>query len=131
MSNTGYVYLTFAQLQAIPLSHLISGMDEDGDIHMTDAAVATAITGYTEWVASGKPAVTIGWDWQMLREGATLRLRRVSDPASNIMLRNAAGIDLGHGKSAALLGVLVDSFDWQTATLGYLNDRYCGSSRQG
>ncbi|WP_082488655.1 DUF4902 domain-containing protein [Duganella sp. Leaf61] len=130
MSNTGYVYLTFPQLQAITLSHLISGMDEDGDPHMPEAAVVTAITGYTEWIAKGKPTITIGWDWQMLRDDAKLRLLRVSEPASNVMLRNAAGVELGHGKSAALLSAFVDSFDWQTITLDYLNDRYCGITRQ-
>ncbi|MGV7211648.1 DUF4902 domain-containing protein [Oxalobacteraceae bacterium A2-2] len=130
MSTTGYVYLTLAQLQAISLSHLISGMDEDGDPHVPEAAVATAITGYTEWVAGGKPTITIGWDWQMLRDGGAVRLRRVSDPASNVMLQSPAGADLGPGKSAALLGAFVDGIDWQSTTLDYLNARYCGSTPQ-
>jgi hypothetical protein len=130
MSDTGYLYLTFSELQAIKLSHLISGMDEDGDAHVPDAAVVTAITGYTEWIGNAKRTITIGWDWQMLRDDVNLRLRRVSDPASNIILCNAAGVDLGQSKNAALLSAFIDSFDWQTITLDYLNDRYRGMTRQ-
>jgi hypothetical protein len=124
MSDTGYLYLTFSQLQDVCLVHLISGMDEDGGPEQRDAAVATSITGYTEWISEGKFTITIGWDWQMRPDEKTIRLFRVSEPASNVMLQNAAGTDLGHKKTTILLETFIDGFNWETETLKYINMRY-------
>jgi hypothetical protein len=124
MSDTGYIYLTFAQLQEVCLVHLISGMDEDGGPDQLDAAVATAITGYTEWISEGNVTITIGWDWQMLPDKKTIRLYRVSEPSSNLMLQSANGIDLGPKKTTILLETFIDGINWESETLKYINIRY-------
>lgn len=126
MSDTGYIYLTFSQLQDVCLVHLISGMDEDADPGQLDAAVATSITGYTEWISEGKVSITVGWDWQMRPDEKTVRLFRVSAPASNLMLQNASGIDLGPKKTTILLETFIDGINWQTEALKYINIRYQG-----
>ena len=123
MSDTGYVYLTYSQLQEVNLVHLISGMDEDGPDQL-DEAIATAITGYTEWISEGKVTITVGWDWQMRPDQQGVRLYRVSEPSSNLMLRNADGVDLGHKKTAVLLETFIDEFNWQSEALKYINIRY-------
>jgi hypothetical protein len=124
MSDTGYIYLTFSQLQDVCLIHLISGMDEDGDPDQLDVAVATDITGYTEWITEGVAPISIGWDWQMRPDDNVLQLFRVSAPSSNLMLQNAAGNDLGHQKTALLLETFIDGFNWQSEALKYIHHRY-------
>jgi hypothetical protein len=122
MSDTGYVYMPISQLQKLRLVHLISGMDEDGGDDLRDAAVSTAITGYTEWIA--KDSITIGWDWQMGAAGMHAQLTRVSQPASNLMLQTAAGADLGPRKTAVVLETYIDDFNWQTEALEHITTRY-------
>jgi hypothetical protein len=63
MVDTGYIYLTVDEFCAGALVHLISGIDQECHLAGGAGAVATAITGYTEWVSADAPLVTIGWDW--------------------------------------------------------------------
>lgn len=125
VSPDGYVRLSLEQLQAIPLNHLISGMDETGEAANCDAS-ATEITGYTEWVSNGTPAITLGWDWHMQAQNQQTQLHRVSDPRSNIMLTdNISGMDLGQAKTTTLLQLHIDkTHSWQEAVLAYLNLHY-------
>ncbi|MES2316849.1 MAG: DUF4902 domain-containing protein [Pseudomonadota bacterium] len=129
MFENGYVRLTYAGFQALCLQHLISGVDEDGPDDAPDGASATAITGYTEWISSEQPMLTIGWDWQMLPGDRGVRLRRESEPRSNVMLQSPAREDLGAAKTTVLLETIVDSFDWQTEALAHISDRYQGAPR--
>jgi hypothetical protein len=122
--NTGYIRLSYSQLQDIRLIHLVSGVDENEPGAFTDGAVPTAITGYTEWVGAGSPVVSIGWDWQMLADHSQVQLTRVGGASSNIMLQSASHTDLGHTKTALLLETLIDSLFWQPATLEYVSVRY-------
>jgi hypothetical protein len=123
MSDTGYIRLSITELHGISLVHLVSGMDEDGDGAQT-GAVPTAITGYTEWVSTDSPAITLGWDWQMLSEQRCILLKRVSSPSSNVMLQNANRTDLGHIHTALLLEHFIDGIAWQSKALEFINVRY-------
>lgn len=127
MFENGYVRLTYAQFQALCLEHLISGVDEDGPEDAQHGATPTAITGYTEWISSEQPMLTIGWDWQMLPHDRGVLLRRESEPRSNVMLQTPACEDLGVEKTNVLLETIVDSFDWQTEALAHINHRYQGA----
>lgn len=124
MLDDGYVRLTYPQLQVAPLVHLVSGLDEDRPDESGEGATPTAITGYTEWVSSVAPELTIGWDWQMLASVHCVHLRRESDPRSNVMLQDACAVDEGPLRTALLLGILVDDLDWKAQTLEYINARY-------
>lgn len=124
MSDTGYVRTTFAQLQQVHFTHLISGVDEDGPPDIAESASSTVICGYTEWISQGGLVITIGWDWQMLPEGRGCRLTRVGPPSSNLMLQDPNGIDLGPHRTTALLETIIDNFNWQTEALQYINNRY-------
>lgn len=124
MQETGYIYLTVDELCAGALVHLISGVDQECEWVSCTGAMATAITGYTEWISEGERVVTLGWDWQMRGAGATVRLERIGPPSSNVMLQSAARRDLGHARTAVLLNAYVDGLDWQAATLGHISARY-------
>jgi hypothetical protein len=122
--NDGLIRLTWVALHDLVLVHLISGLDEDTGQHADEDNVATVITGYTEWITMDNPAVTLGWDWQMLAAASQVALRRVGEPRSNLMVVNSAGKDLGHEKSSVLLETMIDEFAWQDTTLSWINDRY-------
>jgi len=112
LSNDGYIRLTLRQLQAVPLHHLLSGLDED---------CSATITGYTEWLSEGSPAITLGWDWCMVGQA---RLQRVEDPRSNLMLVDDHGSDLGFDATLTALSAFVDALEWQKTTLSALEERY-------
>ncbi|UUZ50702.1 DUF4902 domain-containing protein [Massilia sp. B-10] len=82
------------------------------------------MTGYTEWIADGPPALTIGWDWQLARTGADWDMTLLGEPRSNIMLQDSCGLDLGPVASAMLLAKLVDAMSWQDTVADYLVLRY-------
>jgi hypothetical protein len=116
ISPDSYIRLTPEQLQALPLQHLISGMDEDHPPLAGSPAMATAISGYTEWVSAEAPRVSLGWDWELQLHDASVRLRRVGLPRSNVMLLGPDQADLGPDATAALLARLVDGMAWQDTT---------------
>ncbi|WP_374586460.1 DUF4902 domain-containing protein [Pseudoduganella sp.] len=120
----GYVRTTLAQLQTIALKHLVSGLDEDAPHETHSGAECTVISGYTEYVHDGVPALTIGWDWEMSMSGGPARLRRVGEPRSNIMLQDEQHHDLGFLATEQLLGNYVDSLGWEALTLAAISARY-------
>jgi hypothetical protein len=121
LSNDGYIRLSFVEIQAIGLTHLISELDQDAPTLRCDGAMATAITGYTEWISTTKPVITIGWDWQMDAPGKHVQLRRINEPRSNLMLCDADQVDAGPEKTIAALERLIDVLDWQSCVQTDLN----------
>ena len=124
VSADGYIRLSFAEIQTIALSHLISGLDESVPVAIRGGVMATDITGYTEWVSTTTPTITIGWDWQMDADHRCILLRRISEPRSNVMLQNQAGIDIGPEKTITMLEPLIDGLDWIDAVRSYIDHRY-------
>lgn len=120
----GTLGLRPSELQRICLIHLISGVDEDAPEEMTDNAMATLITGYTEWIGEGDPELTIGWDWKMTCDASRVQLVRASDPCSNVAIHGDDGSDLGPTVAARYLASKVDDFNWQDEALQYINIRY-------
>ena len=112
----GCIHMTAGNARRIHLVHFLSGLDHNATAPY-GAAAMTSITGYTEWKGSSLPRITIGWDWEMIAVSGAATLRRLSVPRSNIMLETAESTD-------RVLGVHIDSFDWQRATLRYLKLHY-------
>jgi hypothetical protein len=124
MSNTetGQVRMPLAALAALRLEHLVSGLDEQGEADCGEAAVATCITGYTEWTGSDR--ISIGWDWEMQAADAVVTLQRTSDPASNVVLCDAAGGELEPDVVAVVLETYIDDLQWESITLQHIVHRY-------
>lgn len=113
LSHDGYVRLTpqcFAQMR---LTHLHSGVDEDRPLTPAEGATRSSITGYTEWISATRPAITIGWDWQMTARDGQIQLIPLGYPRSNLMFIDEHGNDLGYSTTEALLRFWVKSFEWQ------------------
>lgn len=109
-SPQGLIRLTYEALSAIPLSHLLSGVDTDG---CDDACGRpTELTGFTEWVTQTTPAITIGWDWRIAFSDGQSRYERLGQPRSNVLLVNQCGQDHKWDQNLSCLGRFVDSVSW-------------------
>jgi hypothetical protein len=124
VSDDSYIRLLFAELQAIRLTHLISGLDADYPAPISSGAMPTTITGYTEMVSTTTPTITVGWDWQMDAAHNHIRLRRISEPRSNLMLQDISRVDLGAAKTIALLESFIDALSWQIEVQSHIDLRY-------
>jgi hypothetical protein len=125
-SDDGYLRMSHARIRAIPLVHLISGLDTDPVGTDTGAVGATvaAIAGYTEWISLTIPALSLGWDWTLASSERELRYLRNGEPRSNIMLLDQYGRDLGFMSTAVVLALLIDEFNWQDAVGAFVRTRY-------
>ena len=126
LSPDGYVRLTPEQFQAIPLVHLLSGLDPDEFPPLHEGASQTFISGYTEWVSESVPVITLGWDWRMEGSSGQACYFRTGFPRSNIMLVKNLRQDLGPAKTAELLEVAIDksAWGWQAAVQENIMGRY-------
>jgi hypothetical protein len=125
ISRDGYIRLLPATFSKLPLVHLISGLDEEPDSGASSSgARVSAIVGYTEWVTTESPAITIGWDWQLGASGGSASCARLGEVRSNVMLVDAEGYDLGPQRSSELLGTAIDDMPWSDQVLSAIRDRY-------
>lgn len=124
ISPDSYIRLSLAELGTLAFVHLVSGLDEDRPACTGESAAPTAITGYTEWLSTDTPALSIGWDWVMDVADGVMRLNRHGEPRSNCMLVDAEGRDLGHSASIAALAGFVDTMRWQADAAAQIAMRY-------
>ena len=124
LSRDGYLRMTVETFRDLPLVHLLSGLDEDGlDPHQSQAD-ACGISGYTEWISSTTPVVTIGWDWRLDVSQGSPRYVLVGFPRSNLMFLDAERRDLGSARTVVLLKAAVDVICWQEETRKAISARY-------
>lgn len=121
ISDDGRIRLHLAELRAVHLLHLISGLDENIPDTISAGALPTTISGYTEWVSDTVPVISIGWDWQM---SDSSRPVRVGEPRSNLALQDAEQLDTACIETAVLLEAFVDTLDWQRVVLHQIVARY-------
>lgn len=113
LSHDGYVRLTPECLMQVKFTHLHSGVDGDRPLAVAEGATRSSITGYTEWISATRPAITIGWDWQMTARDGQIQLIPLGYPRSNLMLIDEHGNDFGYSATEALLRFWVKSLEWQ------------------
>jgi hypothetical protein len=124
LSEDGYVRLTLEALLAIPLVHLLSGLDDDSPILPQEGASFASISGYTEWLSTTAPIITVGWDWRLdVSQGLPIYVRLVAS-RSNVMLVDVLQQDLGFAKTSYLLGTAIDALAWQEKVCIYITSRY-------
>lgn len=105
----GFLRMTLEDVLSLPFAHLMSGMDEACDGHAERCGSCTTISGYTEWVASTTPRVTVGWDWAV----ESGRWIRIGPPRSNVLLVDPAERPYDWDRNEAVLGTVVDAIPWQ------------------
>lgn len=126
VSDDGYIRVLFEIFLSIPIKHLLSGLDEEeaSSSFLSEGATLSAITGYTEWVSTTLPALSIGWDWQLKASHGRPYCERLGEPRSNVMLIDVCCRDLGVAKTTLLLEKAIDKLAWQEQVLGWVNNRY-------
>lgn len=132
LSNDGYVRLTLATLRNTSLTHFISGLDEEYiDPKRRQHDGLGEISGYTEWVSTAEPVITIGWDWHLMVSGQKFQYDRVCPPRSNLMLVDRDNGDLGPAQTQMLLGDMLDTIDWQREAFNAISERYPSATCKG
>lgn len=117
LSQDGYIHLAFESFRQVEMVHLFSGMDEDRPTATGTGASSYPITGYTEWVSHGSPAISIGWDWELIGTQGKVQLIRTGTPGSNVMFVDQHGNDLGPARTKQSIATWLSTFTWQAKTL--------------
>ena len=113
LSPDGLIRLTVDQLLSTPLEHLVSGVDLDPNTVPAACGTQTSLSGYTEWISSRDPAISIGWDWRLQPLASGVRWVRVGLPRSNLMLTQDTGADTSWQGNLEILGTVVDALAWR------------------
>ena len=113
LSPDGLIRLTVDQLLSTPLEHLVSGVDPDPDAVPAACGRQTSLSGYTEWISTQDPTISIGWDWRLQTLAAGVRWVRVGLPRSNLMLTQDSGADASWHGNLEILGTVVDALAWR------------------
>lgn len=114
VSPDGLLRLSIDELLSLPIHHLMSAVDLMAPTTAM-CGCETSISGYTEWVSSSCPVVSIGWDWHISFHTASqpFAWARLGQPRSNVMLVYSSGSDTGWQKNLELLSTVVDALPWQ------------------
>lgn len=128
LSQDGYVRMTLAAFENIPLEHFWSGLDDDSVTSHSAFTDICTISGYTEWKSSTQPVISVGWDWRLDVSQGRPRYLLVGSPRSNVMFQNASLRDLGHVRTASLIKSTVDSIPWQKETVKAIRVRYSATT---
>ena len=124
LSEDGYLRMTASTFENIPLVHLLSGLDVEKIDSNQLQTNACGISGYTEWVSSSTPVVTVGWDWRIEIAEGTARYVLDGLPRSNLMFLDAQRRDIGPFRTAAILKAAVEAMIWQEETSNAISARY-------
>ena len=125
LDSDGYIRLHPNDFHEIQMIHLVSGLAEHSEEQTAGSGgLASKINGYTEWVSTCMPVISLGWDWQLNVPTQPPVLVRENSPNSNVMLLDTFGRDVGPYKTAILLEAIVDNLMWQSTVLEAITRRY-------
>ncbi len=114
VSHDGYVRMTRHVFLRLPLVHYLSGLDEDHLHPLVHGGVESTISGYTEWISSSVPVVSVGWDWRLNLLTGVPRYEREGGARSNIMIIDAEnGRDVGDDATAETIAYRLDRSGWE------------------
>lgn len=124
LSEDGYVRLALEMLLSTQLIHLLSGIDLDHPVGSQIETSCTNLSGYTEWVSTTSPQITLGWDWRLNSLLGKIIYIRLGAPRSNIMLVDNMQNDFGYTKTLTLLKSVIDKLKWQEELHKQICSRY-------
>lgn len=116
----GYIRLTPEQFEALRFEHLLSGIEHDPSSLQNECGASTTIFGYTEWISSTSPVISLGWDWNLHGQNRKAYCVHSGDVRSNVMFVDNHEKDLGLEQTNLLLERWLSSFDWSPRVLDSL-----------
>ena len=116
------IRLTVDQLLSTPLEHLVSGVDMESIAPA--CGTLTSLSGYTEWISTKAPMISIGWDWCLKVSVTEVRWIRVGLPRSNLLLTHDTGRDTTWQGNLEILGTIVDALAWREVLPTAVASRY-------
>ncbi|EKP65228.1 hypothetical protein J587_2957 [Acinetobacter baumannii 144107] len=111
------------QLMSYPLQHIISTVES----RHTEAS-QIFYYGFTEWATSQTPAISTGWDWELIENNGITTVKRVGLPRSNIMIVDVSGLDIGFDINETLLEKKIDTLFWEPFIYAQINTSLTKSS---
>ncbi|AIL79897.1 hypothetical protein APD02_01305 [Acinetobacter baumannii] len=111
------------QLMSYPLQHIISTVES----RHTEAS-QIFYYGFTEWATSQTPALSTGWDWELIENNGITTVKRVGLPRSNIMIVDVSGMDIGFDINETLLEKKIDTLFWEPLIYAQINTSLTKSS---
>jgi hypothetical protein len=114
----GYLWMRAHELGRMPLTHLISNIDDEAELPALRCDSATTLSGYTEWVSPAQPTLSIGWDWQWRGLPGSAGVVRLGLPRTNILLVSETSVPLPWDDSLEVLAQYIDAIPWQDVALG-------------
>lgn len=117
--------MPLSELSSLTLTHFLSGLDDEATEYNHNDVNQTTISGYTEWLSQGEPAITVGWDWHLDLTNNVPCYVRDGWPRTNLMLVDTVTHqDLGDEATAASLARLIDQSEWTCETIKHIGLRY-------
>lgn len=128
-SPDGLLRLSRAELNAVRLQHLWSGLDDEVDA--TDApaprcGAASTLSGYTEWVSPQASTLTLGWDWQLVAGSGRPSVVRLGLPRTNIQVIDECAQPLPWEHNLEVLADFIDGMPWAEPAFGAVCERHAG-----
>jgi hypothetical protein len=114
VSPDGCIRLTLETLLSLPLKHLMSGIDDTQPNDTHACGKSTSLSGYTEWLSTTEPVITMGWDVALDTTSSVGPLWvRVGLPRTNVRLINTDATDMEWHRNLQALATVVDALPWQ------------------
>jgi len=110
-TSDGLLRMRRSELDALQLTHLLSGMDDE-ESGVGGCGCATTLSGYTEWVSPQAATLTLGWDWQLEAGAGEPRVTRLGLPRTNIQVLDGVMRPLPWDDSLQVLADFIDSIEW-------------------
>ncbi len=125
LQSDGLLRLRQQDLSGITLVHLISGIDDEPVEREAPACGAgTTLSGYTEWMSTQEPRLSLGWDWQFEPHPSSQRVVRLGLPRTNALMLSGERVPLPWDESLQMLASFIDTIDWNTPAFNAVCERY-------
>lgn len=124
--NDGLLRLGRQDLAGMKLTHLISGLDDDVEVAPRNPVCggSASLCGYTEWIGTQEPKLTLGWDWHLDDAALAPRVIRYGLPRTNILVLDHRNEPLPWNESLHVLATFIDTFAWNTSAFQAVCRRY-------